>query len=125
MSNKRSLLGQKGEDLAAEYILNKGYSILHRNYRLKTGEIDIIAQDGVTTVFIEVKTRSTDIFGSPAAAVTPHKQFQISRVALEFLCRHNRMDCPARFDVISIVVLHNKAPTIELIQNAFELCHSG
>lgn len=123
MSNKRSILGQRGEDLAAIYLQRNGYSILHRNYRLKTGEIDIIAQENTTTVFIEVKTRSSSVFGSPAAAVTPRKQTQISRVALEYLCRQNLMDSSARFDVVSVMIDYNSSPTIEIIKNAFDLSY--
>lgn len=123
MSNKRSLLGQKGEDIAVDYLNRIGYSIIHRNFRLKTGEIDIIALDGKTTVFIEVKTRSSNTFGSPSSAVTPRKQIQISRVALEYLSRENLMDSAARFDVISVMIESNNEPSIELIQNAFDLCH--
>lgn len=125
MSNKRLSLGKAGEQLAAEQLVLKGYSILQRNYRTRAGEIDIIARQGKTLVFAEVKTRSTELFGSPAAAVTPRKQAQISRVAEEYLIRENLFDSPARFDVISILVPEGGQPRVEIIVNAFELNRSG
>lgn len=125
MSNERSQLGNTGELLAAEYLRNQGYAIIHRNYRTRKGEIDIIAKLDNTTIFIEVKTRSTAIFGSPLCAVTPKKQSQISRVALEYLCRENAVDSSARFDVVSVLISKNKNVQIEHIPNAFELSHLG
>lgn len=125
MSDKRSVLGKAGETLAAEYLTQIGYTILERNYRSRTGEIDIIARQGKTLVFAEVKTRKTAAFGSPAAAVTVKKQAQISLVAQEYLTRHNLFDRPARFDVIAVLAPDGKKPQIEIITNAFELHHWG
>lgn len=121
MSSKRILLGETGENLAVKYLHQQGYTILHRNYRSRLGEIDIIARHRKSLVFIEVKTRSTTNFGSPAAAVTFRKQSQISRVAEEYLARENLFDTDARFDVISIVLQQGQKPQIEVITNAFEL----
>ncbi len=121
MSEQRDILGRLGENLAAEYLQNAGYKILARNYRQKCGEIDIIAQDRDTLVFIEVKTRKTLSFGPPFAAVTEKKQKQIGRVAQDYLCRNDLYNRPARFDVVSILIKDGKEPDIELLANAFDL----
>jgi len=125
LSDKRSVLGKAGETLAAEYLRQSGYTILERNYRSRSGEIDIIAKQGKTLVFAEVKTRKSASFGSPAAAVTLKKQAQISRVAQEYLARENLFDRPARFDVIAVLAADDKKPQIEVITNAFELYQSS
>lgn len=113
--------GQTGEDLAVGYLENKGYTIVERNYRLRIGEIDIIARDGEFLVFVEVKTRRSSRFGSPFDAVDFRKQQQVSRVALAFMTRHGCGEMAIRFDVIG-VHLEKQSPRIELIKNAFEYC---
>lgn len=125
MSDKRSLLGKAGEDLAADYLRRNGFTILERNYRSRSGEIDIIARQGNTLVFIEVKTRKSAAFGAPAAAVTSRKQAQISRVAQEYLAQQKLFDKPARFDVVAVLAPDGNQPQIELITDAFELCPSA
>lgn len=122
MLNSRQNLGQSGEDIAAEFLNKKGYTILQRNYRCRHGEIDIIAKIGTTLVFIEVKTRKGAAYGSPAAAVTHKKQRQISKTALYYLAEHNLFDAPARFDVVSIMLAPDLGTDIEIIANAFDLC---
>lgn len=122
MLNNRQRLGQKGENLAALFIRDKGYNIIVRNYRCKIGEIDIIAKDNDTLVFIEVKTRSNLAFGSPATAITAKKQRQISRTAQNYLASKHLFNTPARFDVISIILPAGGENQIELITNAFDLC---
>ena len=124
MSDKRSALGKTGEALAAEHLRQNGYTILQSNYRSRSGEIDIIARHGKTLVFVEVKTRQSRLFGTPAAAVTVKKQAQISRVALEYLARENLFDKPARFDVVAVFAPVGEKPEIEVITNAFELRQS-
>ncbi|SHO51054.1 YraN family protein [Desulfopila aestuarii] len=124
MSDKRSVLGKAGETLAAEHLRQSGYTILERNYRSRSGEIDIIARQGKTLVFAEVKTRKSASFGSPSAAVTLKKQAQISRVAQEYLARENLFDKPARFDVVAVFAPDGRKPEIEIITNAFELHYS-
>lgn len=121
MPASRQQLGKAGEDLAADYLTGKGYAILHRNYRCRSGEIDIIARHDATLVFIEVKTRRTNRFGSPAEAVTRRKQQQVSRVAEEYLMREKLFGTSARFDVLSILT-DGKNPHITHIPDAFELC---
>lgn len=121
MLNSRQLLGKKGEEAAAEYLQKIGYTIVSRNYRTKLGEIDIIAMENSFIVFVEVKTRAGDSYGSPAAAVTLKKQRQICKAALCYLTNRKLLDAPARFDVVS-VRFHNNKFKIDLITNAFELC---
>ncbi len=104
MSKLRINLGKKGEDIAADYLRNKGFKIIARNYRDKFGEIDIIAKDRSTWVFVEVKTRHSIRFGLPEEAVTMTKQRQIIRVASNYLLRHQLLDEPVRFDVIAIIM---------------------
>lgn len=122
MTIERLRLGLQGEGLAREFLEKSGYRIVCCNYRCKLGEIDIIAKDGVTLVFVEVKTRSDSAFGSPAAAVTIRKQRQICRAAQCYLAEHGLFGTPARFDVIAIYLGKNGRQHIELITDAFELC---
>ncbi len=122
MLNSRQRLGQSGEEIVAGYLKKKGYTILVKNYRCKTGEIDIIARDGQVLVFIEVKTRSGVGYGFPAEAVTPRKQRQISRTAQWYLAERQLFDVPARFDVIAVLDDNTAHNRIEHINNAFDLC---
>jgi putative endonuclease len=122
MVNRRQTLGHQGETLAARILKSKGYLIVEQNYRTKMGEIDIIAKDGETIVFIEVKTRASHLFGSPKMAVTSQKQKKISMVALLYLKSTKQSSARARFDVVSILSPHAD-PEIEIIKNAFELAY--
>jgi len=119
MSQARISLGKSGEDLACRELERRGYVILARRYRVRGGELDIIARDGETIVFVEVKTRVGRMFGEAAEAVTPLKQVRMTRLAEEYLMRHRLADCPSRFDVVSI---HGEAGAqgVEIIQNAFD-----
>lgn len=110
-----------GERLAAQYLKEQGYQILEHNYRLRTGEIDLIAKEGERIVFVEVKTRRTLKFGVPQAAVTLAKQKQISKIALSYLQTHDMLDMPCRFDVVAIFLSSKSTPDkLEHIQNAFD-----
>ncbi len=112
--------GAQGEEIAGRYLLSRKYKILHRNYRCRYGEIDIIARQKNVLVFVEVKTRRNYAFGSPLEAVSLKKQRAISAVAQEYL-QHARLNgSAARFDVIA-VHLKSDCPEIEHIENAFEL----
>ena len=122
MTQERLSLGKKGEELAITQLKTLKYKILERNYKCPLGEIDIIARDKSTLVFIEVKTRATREFGGPAAAVDLRKQRQLSRVALTYLNEKKLFDIPARFDVVAIEIIP-LSPRIEVIRNAFELCY--
>ncbi len=124
MTEQRLALGRQGEDLAAVYLQNMGYKILARNYRLRSGEVDIIADDAGTLVFVEVKARSGLTFGQPYEAVTPRKQRQLSKVALEYISRQGVREVgPARFDVVAVLFENNRPPAVEVIKNAFDLCY--
>jgi putative endonuclease len=95
-------LGARGEDLAAAWYHDHGYQVLARNWRCSAGELDVVARRGRTTVFCEVKTRSTAAFGSPAEAVTPAKQARIRRLATHWL-RATGARSAVRFDVASVL----------------------
>ncbi len=99
MRNKT--IGACGEDAACEYLKNKGYRIAARNMRTRAGEIDIIAEDGECLVFVEVKTRTSSAFGTPAEAVTYYKRQNIIRAAEMYLMK-NPAESDIRFDVIEV-----------------------
>lgn len=119
MSQARVALGKTGEDLACAELEKRGYAILARRYRRRGGELDIIARDGETMVFIEVKTRDGRAFGDGADAVTGFKRRRITQLALDYMMRHHLSDCPCRFDVVSVQV-DSGVPVIEVFQNAFD-----
>ena len=100
MSNKA--LGNQGETYAAEYLRRQGCRILTRNYRTKIGEIDIVADDHGTLVFIEVKTRRGMHYGTPAEAVHYRKQQKIVQTAHWYLREQNKENAHCRFDVLEI-----------------------
>jgi putative endonuclease len=114
-------VGSQGEELAANFLRRLRYRILERNYRCRCGEIDIVARQGETVVFVEVKTRRSDRYGSPALSVTPFKQRQIARAAQTWLAANRLADAAARFDVLSIRLREGEPPEIEHIANAFDL----
>ncbi len=118
MTEKRLALGRWGEDRAVEYLLRRRMKIVERNYRTPLGEIDIIASDGRTLVFVEVKTRSSLLYGTPQEAVGPTKQRQILRSAQWYLSSCNKTNSPVRFDVIA-VIRHGEEPQIDHIIDAF------
>ncbi len=122
MSDFRRQLGQSGEQMAVDFLEQEGYSIVTRNFRCKTGEIDIIARDKDYLVIVEVKTRRNKKYGEPAASVDFHKQRQICKATQYYLQRHELFEQDIRFDVIAIVAPDNTAPTIQHIINAFDYC---
>lgn len=113
-------VGRRGEELARRHLEGRGYRILAANYRVRFGEIDLIAEERGTLVFIEVKTRTGITHGHPAEAVTEAKQRQLARVALEYLSREQQ-ERPTRFDVVSVLLAKGGPPQIEVIRDAFEL----
>ena len=122
MLNQYQKFGKQSEQLAADHLKRKGYRIVETNYRCPVGEIDIIARQKETLVFVEVKARRSIRFGSPKAAVTAAKQRKLSMAALDYLKRSNQVDARARFDVVSIDTTGGK-PDIEVVTNAFELAY--
>jgi putative endonuclease len=122
MLNQRQQFGRESESIAARYLKKQGYKILEQNYRTKIGEIDIIARDKQTLVFVEVKARKSDRFGNPKWAVTPKKQRKISMIALYYLKLTKQSNVKARFDVVTISNEQDK-PKVEIVKNAFELAY--
>lgn len=117
----KKTLGQRGEAVAARYLRHRGCKILARGDRFGPGELDLVALDRDTIVFVEVKTRQSHDAGHPAEAVDELKQRRLTRLAVTFLKRHRLLECPARFDVIAVTWPAGKwFPTIEHIKNAFE-----
>jgi putative endonuclease len=120
MSTARVALGKYGEDLACRELERRGYVIVARRYRVRDGELDIVATDGETTVFVEVKARTDSAFGGPAEAVTLLKRRRMARLAMHYLARHHLATRPCRFDVVSITVTDGR-PIVEVYPNAFGL----
>jgi putative endonuclease len=118
MTMQRQALGKTGEDLAVEELERRGYAILARRYRTRHGEIDIVARDGETTVFVEVKVRAGGECGTAAEAVTSSKQRRLASMAVDFLARNRLMDRPCRFDVVAI---DGPSQTITVYPSAFEV----
>jgi len=109
----RAALGRAGEALAARHLEGRGYRILERGFRTRNGEIDLVAADGGTVVFVEVKARSGAACGRPAEAVDGRKQYRLLRAARIWLHRHGATDAPCRFDVIEVL----SAPGGEVVAN--------
>ena len=119
-------LGQRGERAADRWLRRHGYKIVARGDRGRLGELDLVAVDGRTVVFVEVKTRRTHSAGHPAEAVGPEKQKRLTRLALAFLKRHELLNHSARFDVLAITWPDTaRKPTIAHIKNAFEAVGRG
>ncbi len=116
---QRDALGDRGENVAAKFLRNLGYKIILRNFRCDLGEIDIIARDGKTLVFVEVKTRAYDD-PAPEDQVNSNKQHQITKAARFYLSRYGTPAPPARFDVVAIVWPVGRAPQIRHTMSAFE-----
>ncbi|MEW6067790.1 MAG: YraN family protein [Nitrospirota bacterium] len=114
------ILGDKGEDFAVKFLKEKGYKIIRRNYRSTIGEIDIIAKDGDTIVFIEVKTRTNISFGYPFEAINTKKRQKLKNLALLYL-KQQKEEFSVRFDIVSIFCADNGKNKVEHIKDAFEV----
>lgn len=110
--------GKIGEQLARTFLENKDYQILEINWRYRKAELDLIAKDHETLVFIEVKTRSTDLFGQPTEAISPRKKQLLADAASAYM-EHIGHDWAIRFDVISIIYRNENHYTIEHFEDAF------
>jgi putative endonuclease len=120
MSVERQELGKSGENLAVAELTAEGYAIDARRYRTRFGEIDIVAHDGDTMVFVEVRRKSGEGCGAAAESVTPDKQRRVVRMAVDYLARHDLYDkCAVRFDVVAIDDQPDGAPRVTLIRDAF------
>lgn len=115
-------IGKKGEKYAVRFLRKKGYQIKERNYRFGKCEIDIIAQDGNTIVFVEVKSRTSDEYGTPQEAVDKRKQQQITKVAFNYIQSLSNTQLNGRFDVIAVLFNRkSRSPQIEHLENAFQI----
>jgi len=110
--------GNEGENLAASFLVQKGFEIIERNYRYGKGELDIIAKDKEFLVFVEVKTRESLEYGLPEEAITKRKITQIRKIAEAYLAENNLTDESIRFDVIAILLLGGEV-SINHYENAF------
>jgi putative endonuclease len=122
MTEERLTLGKFGEDLARKRLNALGYRVLETNYRCPLGEIDLIARDGDTLVFVEIKTRRNQPSGIAKEAVHKRKQVQLSKAALVYMKHKNLWGSKARFDVVAIGVSDGEKE-VEIIQDAFELAY--
>ena len=120
---RNSTLGELGEAIAVTFLKGEGFAIVERNFRCVCGEVDIVAREGRTIVFVEVKCRNNQLFGPPQLAVTPFKHRQISKAALVWLSQRRLLERPARFDVVAIVLHDRELPKIEHIRDAFDLSY--
>lgn len=119
MFNWRRWRGQRGEEMAVAFLKRQGYRIVCQNYRYQRGEVDIIAWDKATLVFIEVKTKGQLDFGAPQAMVDRRKQHTIVRVAMGYVQEHHLRRTPLRFDVVAITWLSGAEPTVTHVPAAF------
>ncbi|THB79771.1 MAG: YraN family protein [Desulfobulbaceae bacterium] len=117
--NRHHKTGQIGEKLAYDYLQNIGLAVIQRNYKCPLGEIDLVAQENETIIFIEVKTRTGHQFGGPEESVTKAKQRKIIQVALGYLAQYGLQDYAVRFDVIAITLTGN-IHRLEHIEDAFD-----
>ena len=119
MVHKRRALGDKGEDLAVRHLKKRGYKVIERNYSCPYGEIDLMAREGDTLVFVEIKTRSSSDFGLPQDAVDHFKQQKLMQVAMAYMTGKQLPETiHTRFDVVAVRL--NPDPETELIQDAFQ-----
>ena len=115
----RIALGKRGERIAERHLRRCGYRIIERNYRAVGAEIDLIAMDGATLVFVEVKARHSTRAGMPSEAVNHHKTRHIRRAAQAYALRHRQSDRPMRFDIVAICDRGDGARELELLRDAF------
>lgn len=107
-------MGQEAEDVARRHLEKKGYKLRTTNYRTRVGEVDLILDHGDTLVFVEVRERSSNAYGTPAETVTLKKQKRIAKAALMFIKAHRLTDRNLRFDIVSV-----QNGNVAHIENAF------
>jgi putative endonuclease len=122
MPSDRDELGRRGEDEAARHLKRLGYRIVGRRERVLRGDIDIVALDGRTVVFVEVRSRSDTAHGHPAETVGPEKQRRIAELAAAYIRRHRLEDQSVRIDVVAVTFSAERGgrPVVEHYQNAFD-----
>lgn len=115
----RGEIGRRGEALAAELLRAEGLIIVERNFRCRAGEIDLVAFDGPTLVFVEVRSRRGDRAGTPLESVDPRKQMRVTRVARHYLAARGVSERDVRFDVVG-VRFDREPPAVEHVRAAFD-----
>jgi putative endonuclease len=115
----KDAVGAYGERVAVRHLEDAGYAVVDRNWRRRTGELDVVAVRGGTVVFVEVKCRRSGSFGPPALAVTPAKAGRIQAVAQEWLAAHGLADAEQRYDVVSVLRPRFGAAVVEHVEGAF------
>ncbi len=118
-ADPRRTVGAAGEDAVARWYHDAGYEIVERNWRVREGELDVIAARGSTLVFCEVKTRRSDRFGLPVEAVTVRKQQRLRALAAQWLATHTRRGVDLRFDVASVVPDGSGGWQVSVLEHAF------
>ncbi len=122
MTSNRQRLGRWGEDLAARQLASEGYRILGRNYRCQAGEVDLVAQDGDCLVFVEVRTRRGDQWGTPEESVTRRKQVRLIAVAEHYMAEQELSDMDWRIDVVAVEVsADGRVRRVDIVRNAVSL----
>jgi putative endonuclease len=117
----RRAVGERGEQLALEHLRSQGYEILARNWRTREGEVDLVARDGESIVFVEVKARTGAEFGTPEEAVTPAKRRKLQRAAWAYLEAHALLDASWRIDVVAIdLAASRRVPQIRHYRDAVD-----
>lgn len=117
MASRPKSPGSEGEDLAVGFLRKNGYRILQRNYRCRSGEVDVIACEGDTLCFVEVKGRRSDDYGAPEHGVTRDKMRRMARAALSYLTSKGLPEADCRFDVVSVRM--GDQPVLDLLRGAF------
>jgi putative endonuclease len=120
MRSEAGALGARGEHVASDVLVRRGYRIIERNCRSRWGELDLVAYDGDTLVFVEVKARRSSQYGEPAYAVDRRKQTRLIRLAERYLSRRRLGEPPCRFDVVLVEERAMLPPRVEVIANAFD-----
>lgn len=118
-NDRRQQLGREGEAAAEARLIEDGWRILVRRFRMRFGELDLIAERGRTVLIVEVKARRGGRYGRPAEAVTWAKQRRMARLALAFLQRSGRLESRVRFDVIEVFLRDGLSPEVNQIEDAF------
>lgn len=120
MTKERQALGKLGEELAYRRVKSLGYKCIERNYRCPMGEVDLIAKDKDTLVFIEIRTRRGRSISLAKESIDGIKRRKLSKVALQYMKEKNCFNVQSRFDVV-VVGIEGKERQVEIIQNAFDL----
>lgn len=115
---QKQILGKYGEDIAASFLQDRGYSILERNWRCEIGEIDLIAKYKESLVFVEVKTRSGQGFGHPFEAITKSKVARMRQLAVQWVNTHESSGLSLRLDAIAVLVQDGKV-AVEHIKRVY------